>query len=255
MSYDTITYLFPKAGLKAILPGYNRYIKGIFDSFIAFIALILLLPVMMPVAIILLLTGEHSVIYKQVRIGYRNKTFRIWKFVTMQKGSSGMGTGSLTLRNDPRVLPVGKYLRKTKINELPQIINVLIGNMSIVGPRPLMEVDFLKFPEHIRQKIYSSRPGITGIGSVIFRDEEKWISNAGIDPHEYDRRVIAPYKGALELWYLENSSFLTDLKILFCTAWVVFFPESNLPYKIFKGLPEKPESLRIPEKEIKKAAA
>ncbi len=255
MSYDTITQLSQKAGLKQILPDYNRYLKGISDSFIAFIALILLLPVMLPVAIILLSTGEHSVIYKQVRIGYRNKTFRIWKFVTMQKGSSGMGTGSLTLRNDPRVLPVGKYLRKTKINALPQIINVLIGNLSIVGPRPLMDVDFMKFPDHVRQKIYHSRPGITGIGSVIFRDEEKWISNAGIDPHEYDKMVIAPYKGALELWYLENMSFLTDLKILFCTAWVVFFPESNLPYKIFKGLPEKPESLRIPEKQMKKAAA
>ena len=166
-----------------------------------------------------------------------------------------MGTGSLTLRNDPRVLPVGKYLRKTKINELPQIINVLIGNMSIVGPRPLMEVDFMKFPEHIRHKIYNSKPGITGIGSIIFRDEEKWISNAGIDPHEYDKMVIAPYKGALELWYLENMSFLTDLKLVFCTAWVVFFPESNLPYKIFKGLPDKPESLRISDKEIKTVAA
>jgi len=166
-----------------------------------------------------------------------------------------MGAGSLTLRNDSRVLPVGKYLRMTKINELPQIINVLIGNMSIVGPRPLMEVDFLKFPEHVQKRIYNVKPGITGIGSIIFRDEEKWISNANIDPHEYDKKVIAPYKGKVELWYQENQSFKTDAKLIFCTVWVILFPHTQMPYKIFKGLPEKPESLWIAEKEIETAAA
>jgi lipopolysaccharide/colanic/teichoic acid biosynthesis glycosyltransferase len=219
------------------------------------IALIVLSPILLPIAIVLLLTGEHYIFYKQDRVGYKNKTFKILKFATMRKGSSKMGTGSLTLRNDPRVLPVGKYLRKTKINEIPQIINVLIGNMSIVGPRPLMKVDFLKFPEHIQENIYKAKPGVTGIGSIIFRDEEKWISNSGIDPHEYDRMVIAPYKGELELWYQENLNFLTDVKLIFCTAWVIFFPKSQLPYKIFKGLPAKPESLKVSEQELQEAAA
>ena len=153
------------------------------------------------------------------------------------------------------MLPVGKYLRITKINELPQIINVLIGNMSIVGPRPLMDVDFQKFPVHVRNKIYDVKPGITGIGSIIFRDEEKWISNSETDPHEFDKRVIAPFKGELELWYQENQSFITDIKIMFCTVWAVLSPDTEMPYKIFKNLPEKPESLWIADKEIETAAA
>lgn len=234
---------------------YKHILKRIFDIIPAMIALIVLSPILLPIAILLLLTGEHYVFYKQDRIGYKNKQFKILKFATMRKGSSKIGAGSLTLRNDPRVMPVGKYLRKTKINEIPQIFNVLLGNMSIVGPRPLMKVDFLKFPEHVQRKIYNAKPGITGIGSIIFRDEEKWISNSGMDPHEYDRKVIAPYKGELELWYQENLSFLTDVKLVFCTAWVIIFPKSHLPYKMFKGLPIKPESLKVSEQEVKVAAA
>jgi len=255
MNYDTTDRLMVRTGVRPTLPDYKKHIKPVIDASLALIALLLLVPIMLPVAIILLATGEHSVIYKQVRRGYHNNPFKIWKFATMRKGSSKMGTGSLTLRNDPRVLPVGKYLRMTKINEVPQIINVLIGNMSVVGPRPLMEVDFLKFPGHVQRKVYNAKPGITGIGSIIFRDEEKWISNAHIDPHEYDRTVIAPYKGQLELWYQENQSFLTDAKILFCTFWVILFPSSRITYSIFKGLPAKPKSLMVSEEELRTAAA
>jgi len=198
---------------------------------------------MLPIIILLLLTGEHEVFYLQNRVGYKNQFFKIWKYATMLKNSANMGTGSLTVRNDPRVTAVGKFLRKTKINELPQIINVLIGNMSFVGARPQMEVDFLKFPEHVQKVIYNTNPGITGIGSIIFRDEEKWISNAQGDPHEFYKQHIAPYKGELEIWYQENLSFWTDMKLIFCTIWVIIFSESQLPYKIFKGLPPKPEVL------------
>jgi lipopolysaccharide/colanic/teichoic acid biosynthesis glycosyltransferase len=255
MNYDSTDHPIGRVVARPALPNYKEHIKPVIDALLALIALLLLAPIMLPVAILLLATGEHSVIYRQVRLGHQNNTFKIWKFVTMRKGSSKMGAGSLTLRNDPRVLPVGKYLRITKINEVPQIVNVLIGNMSIVGPRPLMNVDFMKFPEHVQRNIYNVKPGITGIGSIIFRDEEKWISNANTDPHEYDQKVIAPYKGELELWYQANQSFVTDLKILFCTFWVVLFSSSNIPYKIFKGLPERPKSLMINEKEKKKAAA
>lgn len=161
----------------------------------------------------------------------------------MMKNSSKIGTGSLTVRNDPRVLPFGRFLRKTKINELPQIINVLIGNMSIVGPRPQMEVDFFKFPHHVQTLIYNSKPGITGIGSIIFRDEEKWISNAFGDKHEFYRTQIAPYKGELEIWYQKNISIYTDFMLIFMTAWVILFPKSELVFQIFKDLPKKPEIL------------
>ena len=223
---------------------YNKLLKRIIDFILAIISLIILAPLLIPVCLILLLTGEHEILYLQKRVGYKNCRFMIWKFATMLKNSSKMGTGSLTVRDDPRVLPFGKFLRKTKINELPQIFNVLIGNMSFVGPRPQMEVDFFKFPEHIQKVIYNSKPGITGIGSIIFRDEEKWISNADGDIHEFYKKYIAPYKGELEIWYQKHVTLYTDFMLIFLTTWVIIAPESNLVFKIFKDLPVKPKELK-----------
>ena len=222
---------------------YPHFVKRLFDLILSIIALIILSPFIIPICIILLLTGEHEVFYLQKRVGLKNSRFQIWKFATMMKNSSKMGTGSLTVRNDPRVLPIGKFLRKTKINELPQIINVLIGNMSFVGPRPQMEVDFFKFPVHVQDVIYNSNPGITGIGSIIFRDEEKWISNALGNKHEFYKNHIAPYKGELEIWYQKKLSFYTDFMLLFLTAWVIVAPKSDLVYTVFKDLPERPKEL------------
>jgi len=222
---------------------YINFLKRIIDFILSLLALIILAPLLIPICIILLFTGEHEVFYRQKRVGYKNSRFQIWKFATMMKNSSKLGTGSLTIRNDPRVLPFGKLLRKTKINEIPQIINVLIGNMSIVGPRPQMEVDFFKFPEHVQILIYNSNPGITGIGSIIFRDEEKWISDYEGDKHEFYKNHIAPYKGELEIWYQNHLSFYTDVILIFLTAYVLFTPKNNLIYKIFKDLPERPKEL------------
>jgi len=195
---------------------------------------------MLPIMIALLLTAEHYVFYFQKRVGYKNKYFQIWKFATMLKDSPNMLTGSLTLRGDPRVTPVGKYLRKSKINELPQLFNVLLGDMSFVGPRPQMKVDFDTYTKEVQDKIYNTKPGITGIGSIFFRDEEKWISETELEPKEFYRLHIAPYKGALELWYLKNQSFLLDLKLLFLTFLVILFPDNQLLEKWFADLPEKP---------------
>ena len=222
---------------------YINFFKPSFGFIVAILALLMLSPFLIPICILLLLTGEHEVFYHQNRIGYKNSKFKIWKFATMLKNSPQMGMGSLTIRNDPRVLPIGKFLRKTKINEIPQIINVIIGNMSIVGPRPQMEVDFLKFPLHVQEIIYNSKPGITGIGSIIFRDEEEWLSKAEGDKHEFYKYHIAPYKGELELWYQKNLSLNTDLKLIFLTIWAVFAPKSELVYSVFKDLPDKPKEL------------
>ena len=115
--------------------------------------------------------------------------------------------------------------------------------MSIVGPRPQMKVDFEKFPEITRDEIYKSKPGITGIGSIVFRDEEKWISNYNGDKHFFYKEKIAPYKTELELWYLENQSFLVDLKLILITALVIIFPKLNIANKFFKNLPRKPAHL------------
>ena len=217
-----------------------KILKRFFDLLLSTIALLFSLWILLPCMIILLCTGEHYIWYLQKRIGFRNKYFNIIKFATMLVNSPNMGTGSLTTKNDPRVLPFGKFLRKTKINELPQIFNVFNGTMSIVGPRPQMEVDFKRFPANVQEHIYDSIPGITGIGSIIFRDEEFFLSQEGIDPIAIYTDKIAPYKGMLELWYLENKSIWVDLKIIVLTAWVIIFPSSKLPFKAFKNLPPQP---------------
>ena len=218
-------------------------IKRIIDLFIATVALVLLSPLLLIVIIILKCTGEGEVFYLQKRLGFLNKKFNIIKFATMVKNSPNIGSGSLTLRGDPRVLPFGKFLRKSKINELPQIFNVIIGNMSIVGPRPQMQVDFDKFPVDKRNEIYKSKPGITGVGSIIFRDEEKWISNFEGDKHKFYKEKIAPYKAEVEIWYLQNRSVFIDFKLIFLTAWIIVFPNSNIVENVLKSLPKKPSHL------------
>jgi len=222
-----------------------RLVKRFGDLFLALLVTIMLLPLFVPLFIILKLTGEGHIFYLQERIGLNNKVFNIIKFATMLKNSPNLGTGMITLRNDPRITPAGGFLRKTKINELPQVFNVLKSDMSIVGPRPLVKKNFLSYPDQIREKVYLSKPGITGIGSIIFRDEEKIISESNSEPHEFYREHIAPYKGALEIWYNEHKSFLTDFKIIFLTAWYILFSNSNLAFKWFKNLPEKPTFLEV----------
>lgn len=220
------------------------YTKRLLDLTVASAALVVFSPVFLIVMPLLRFTAEGEVWYRQVRVGYKNQPFRIWKFATMLKNSPNMLTGSLTLRNDPRVTPVGRYLRMWKLNELPQLFNVLNGSMSLVGPRPQVERDFRAYPPHIRAKIYNVKPGITGIGSIIFRDEEKLLSQPGVDdPHAFYAEHIAPYKGELELWYQRNASLLTDLSLLFLTLWVIPFPESYLPYQLFPDLPTRPKVL------------
>jgi lipopolysaccharide/colanic/teichoic acid biosynthesis glycosyltransferase len=213
------------------------FFKRLFDIVIAGLVLILLSPILIPCCIILLFTGEKEVFYKQQRIGYKNKPFGIWKFATMLKNSPNIGTGEITLRNDPRVTSFGKLLRITKINELPQIINVFKGDMSIVGPRPLMEVSVKLYPEDIRNKIYNCKPGMTGIGSLIFRDEEKLLSAAADPKAMY--ATIYPYKGALEMWYQQNASLYTDFMIVALTGISILLPNNQLVNKVFPTLPAR----------------
>ena len=194
--------------------------------------------------IILRITGEGEIFYFQERVGFRNSKFKIWKFATMLKDSMNIGTGSITLKNDPRVTKIGSFLRKTKINELPQIINILIGDISLVGPRPLVTKTFEAYSREVQSKIYNVKPGLTGIGSIFFRDEESIISSVkNEDPHDFYKRVIAPFKGDLEMWYQDNASIFLDFKLIFLTAWVILFPKSKIISSIINGLPKKPNYL------------
>jgi lipopolysaccharide/colanic/teichoic acid biosynthesis glycosyltransferase len=214
-----------------------RVVKRLMDIALSFFALVVLSPLLLPVCLGLLLTGEHYVFYFQERIGRNNKKFGIWKFATMLKNSPNLAGGLHTTRRDPRVLPLGHFLRMTKINELPQLVNILLGDMSIVGPRPLVDKTFDPYPEHVKKVIYNVRPGLTGIGSVVFRDEERLLSECGMPMSEFYAKHIAPAKGELELWYQRHLSFLTDALIIFLTAWVILFPKSRLLNKVFKDLP------------------
>ena len=212
----------------------------IIDILLSTLLLLILLPLFIPLCLILLLTGENKVFYLQNRVGFKNQNFKIIKFATMLENSPNLGSGSLTLKNDPRVLPIGSFLRKTKINELPQIINILKGDISLVGPRPLVTKTFSAYNEDVQSKIYNVKPGLTGIGSIIFRDEESIISAVtDEDPHEFYKRVIAPYKGELEMWYQQHNSFFLDLQLIFMTAWVILVPNSKLYEKWFKDLPKR----------------
>jgi len=213
-------------------------VKRFFDFVFSLTILLTLSPFLILISIILIMTGEHAVFYFQTRIGHRNVPFAIWKFATMIRNSAKIGTKTITVPGDCRVLPFGRFLRFTKINELPQLVNILLGQMSFVGPRPMVKRGWEKYPDEFRNVIYNVKPGLTGIGSVVFRNEAELVAKLGGDPREVYINIIFPHKGKLELWYQENISFITDLKIIFLTAWVILFPKSKIYKKWFKTLPE-----------------
>ena len=220
---------------------YNIF-KRFFDILTSGIAILFLSPLLVPVIIGLRLTGEGYVWYKQERLGYKNKPFLIWKFATMLKNSANMPGGYITVKKDPRLTPIGDFLRKSKINELPQLFNIFFGHMSVVGPRPVMRVSFEAYPNEVQKVIYNVKPGLTGIGSIIFRDEEELITdvkNNGGDLWDFYKGKIYPFKGQLEIWYQNNKSFMLDLKLIFLTAWVILAPTSKLYEKWFKDLPKR----------------
>jgi len=213
--------------------------KRLFDIVLSFTALVIFSPLLIPISILLKLSGEGEILYIQNRVGHKNERFGIWKFATMLKNSPSMLTGDVTLKDDPRVLPMGKWLRKTKINELPQIINVLKGDMSIVGARPVMERSFNEYSAEAQEKIYKSRPGITGISSLVFRDEESILAESGEDPMDFYNNKIIPYKNALDVWYQEHRNLWVDLKIVVLTAVAIVLPNLNLTDSWFKNLPNR----------------
>lgn len=223
-------------------------VKRTLDIILSFLGLLFIFPISIIIVIVLKLSGEGEVFYLQERMGYNNKPFYIYKFATMLKNSHNMGNKTVTVRNDPRITKFGRILRITKINELPQILNVLKGDMSLVGPRPLLISSFYKYTQEVQELIYRNKPGITGIGSLIFRDEELLVTTYNKldkNPLDYYRLYIYPYKGNLEKWYYHNKSLSVDCKILFLTFWSLIKPSSKIVFSIFKSLPAKPNSLTL----------
>ena len=215
--------------------------QRILDFFLSILGLIFISPILVPIIIILRFSGEGEIFYLQPRIGLNGNLFNIIKLATMLKNSENMGAGTLTLKNDPRVLPIGKFLRKSKINELPQLFNILLGDMSIVGPRPLVPEGELLYSEKDSKLIRSVRPGVTGIGSLILRDEESYYAHRP-DAHDFYKEVISPYKASLEIWYVNNKSFLIDIKIIVFTFLAIIIPSMKIDY-FFNSLPKMPKTL------------
>jgi lipopolysaccharide/colanic/teichoic acid biosynthesis glycosyltransferase len=214
-----------------------------FDIIFSSMALIVFSPFLIPVAIILKFSGEGEIFYVQQRVGKDGKMFGLLKFATMLKDSANIGTGTITVKNDPRVLPIGKFLRKSKINELPQLLNILLGDMSVIGPRPQAQRCFLAFPKVSQDAIIQVKPGLSGIGSIVFRDEESILDNPEIDRLKFYDEVIAPYKGELEQWYVKHHNIYTYFMLIGLTIWVVLFSDSKIHNSIFKDLPIPPDIL------------
>jgi len=217
--------------------------QRLLDIIFSTMALVLFSPLLIPIVIGLKFTGEGEIFYIQQRVGKNGKLFGLFKFATMLKDSPNIGSGLITTRNDPRVTPMGGFLRKTKINELPQLLNILFGTMSVIGPRPQAQGHFDVFPEHVKEEIIKVKPGLSGIGSIVFRDEETILECSSLSHEECYDTVIAPYKGELEIWYINNQSVLLYLTLIFSTIWVVVFSKSDIINKLYPSLPKAPDAL------------
>ena len=214
-----------------------------FDIVFSGLALLVLSPFLVPIVIILKCSGEGEVFFLQERIGKEGTLFRLFKFATMLKDSPNIGTGTVTMSGDPRVLPVGQFLRKTKINELPQLLNIFFGDMSVIGPRPLTAQTFSSYSEATQIVIKQVRPGLSGVGSIIFRGEEE-IMHGAIASVDFYANIIAPYKGELEEWFVSNKSLYIYFVAIFVTAWAVLIPSTKIAWRVFKDLPEPPTELK-----------
>ena len=214
-----------------------------FDIALSGMALIALSPFLLPIILALKISGQGEVFFLQERIGQNKKVFKLFKFATMIKDSPNIGTGTVTLKSDPRVLPFGRFLRKTKINELPQLLNVFLGNMSIIGPRPQTPRCFEAFSKESQEIIVHVKPGLSGIGPIIFRGEED-ILDEHLEALDFYDNVIGPYKGEVEAWYYDKQYLSIYFCLIFLTVWIICFPKSNLIWRVFKSLPTPPNDLR-----------
>lgn len=217
--------------------------ERIFDLFFSILSLLILSPLLVAIALILKFTAEGEIFYLQERIGEGGKLFKLYKFATMLKHSPSIGSKNVTIKDDPRILPVGHFLRKTKINELPQLLNILSGQMSLIGPRPLTSDIFYSYSAEVQKNIKELRPGLSGIGSIIFRREEE-IIDLGTVSVDFYYNVILPYKGSLEVWFVEHKGLYLYFLLIFITLWVVVVPNTKIVWKVFQDLPEPPIELK-----------
>jgi lipopolysaccharide/colanic/teichoic acid biosynthesis glycosyltransferase len=210
---------------------YTRFGKRFLDVVLSFAGLVVLSPFLLVVAAAVKLSSRGPALFRQVRAGRFEKPFRILKFRTMRQSASGP---LITAAGDSRITPLGKLLRKTKIDELPQLFNVLVGDMSLVGPRPEVPLYTAKYSE-VQRKVFSARPGVTR--PDIAMDEEALMAGQA-DPDAFYISTILPAKLALDLAYCQNVRFGEDLRIILVTLWRLALQVGN----VFGFAPANPQT-------------
>ena len=179
-------------------------LKELFDRVFSLILIIMLTPLFIIISLLVILDSKGAVLFVQERVGKNEKLFKIYKFRTMIPNAISIGSGVYTEENDPRITRIGRFLRKTSLDEIPQLFNIFIGNMSFVGPRPTLEYQVKEYDEFQKRRLLM-KPGITGLAQVNGRNSISW-----------------PERIKYDVKYVDNWSLLLDLKILFKTIFVVF---------------------------------
>lgn len=208
------------------------------DFVLSLLALMVLFPLLLMIALWNVMTGEHQIFYRQSRIGRAGRPFEILKFATMLKDSPNMAGAGFVEANDARLLPLGAFLRKTKVNELPQLLNVLRGDMSLVGFRPLAQASYDTAVGIGGVFTYKVQPGITSPASIVLRNEEEILANVSAceRQHFYDTKIL-PTKVAMDRWWKDNRSVYNYLAVICLTAMALFVPLHLLPLKLLADLP------------------
>lgn len=190
--------------------------KRLFDIAASLAGLVLLAPVLLGIAIAIKLDSSGPVLFRQQRIGRRGMPFMIHKFRSMRAAGAAAHAPQITIGTDPRITRVGRLLRHYKLDELPQLVDVLRGKMSIVGPRPEVPRYVELYPDDIRDTVLSVRPGITDRSSILFRNEADLLSQAD-DPEAYYIDEIMPVKLEHHVYYVQHQNFIEDIRIIFAT--------------------------------------
>jgi len=219
-------------------------VKRLLDIVISFLSLVILFPLFVVIAVLVMLTSPGGIFFKGIRVGQYGKPFKIYKFRSMVKDAEGNGKWNVG-NNDERITPIGRFLRITKIDELPQLINVLKGDMSLVGPRPELQIYVDMYTEE-EKKILDLKPGITDWASLANFDQYRIFTRAK-DPDEAYLKYIRPLKLKLQLYYRYNNSMLIDLKIILWTIYKVIFRSKRLPKEIEAIVAEYREKVEVSE--------
>ena len=208
------------------------YIKRFCDLIFALAGLLVTSPIVLLVIILKKLAGEKEIFYIKGRVGKGGRLFPFIKLSSMTPAKKGEKTSSLTLSNDSRITPLGHLIRKTKIDEFPQFVNIIRGELSFVGPRPMMPKIYKDYSKGVKAELSKIRPGVTGLATVVFRNEAQLLEDSDYtDELQFYKEVIAPTKGAIELIYIKNQGFALDFILLLLTVWQIIRPQSLLGYK------------------------